>query len=60
MQAILDTLEERHKAWEKAHRLAVMDPDIDLTRTDGPQYLGDQNPYDIVSEQYNCTYLAFY
>jgi large subunit ribosomal protein L47 len=38
MQAIQDTLLERHNAWEEACRLAAEDPDIDLERTDGPQW----------------------
>jgi large subunit ribosomal protein L47 len=38
MKAILDTLAERHQAYEEAYELAKSDPDIDLSRTDGPQF----------------------
>jgi hypothetical protein len=38
MKAILDTLAERHQAYEEAYELAKNDPDIDLSRTDGPQF----------------------
>jgi large subunit ribosomal protein L47 len=38
MKAILDTLAERHQAYQEAYELARRDPAIDLTRTDGPQY----------------------
>ncbi|KAF1941216.1 MRP-L47-domain-containing protein [Clathrospora elynae] len=44
MKAILDTLAERHEAYKQAFELAKRDPDIDLSRTDGPQYT--QKPYD--------------
>lgn len=44
MKAILDTLAERHQAYQEAFALAQHDPDIDLSRTDGPQYT--QPPYD--------------
>lgn len=43
MKAILDTLAERHQAYQEAFALAQRDPDIDLSRTDGPQYT--QPPY---------------
>jgi large subunit ribosomal protein L47 len=43
MKAILDTLAERHQAYQEAYALAQLDPDIDLSRTDGPQYT--QPPY---------------
>lgn len=43
MKAILDTLAERHQAYQEAYVLAQSDPDIDLSRTDGPQYT--QTPY---------------
>lgn len=43
MKAILDTLAERHQAYQEAYILAQHDPDIDLSRTDGPQYT--QPPY---------------
>lgn len=43
MKAILDTLAERHQAYQEAYALAQRDPDIDLSRTDGPQYT--QPPY---------------
>jgi hypothetical protein len=43
MKAILDTLAERHQAYVEAFELAKNDPTIDLTRTDGPQYI--QTPY---------------
>lgn len=43
MKAILDTLAERHQAYQDALELAKHDPDIDLSRTDGPQYT--QPPY---------------
>lgn len=38
MKAILDTLAERHEAYQEALQLAQNDPNIDLTREDGPQY----------------------
>jgi large subunit ribosomal protein L47 len=38
MKAILDTLAERQTAWQEAHMLAQLDPDVDLMRTDGPQF----------------------
>jgi large subunit ribosomal protein L47 len=38
MKAILDTLAERHQAYQEAYVLAQHDPDIDLSRTDGPQF----------------------
>jgi large subunit ribosomal protein L47 len=38
MKAILDTLAERHTAYVEAYELAQRDPDIDLSRTDGPQF----------------------
>jgi large subunit ribosomal protein L47 len=38
MKAILDTLAERHEAYQEAYELAKNDPDIDLARTDGPQF----------------------
>lgn len=38
MKAILDTLAERHQAYQEAYVLAQRDPDIDLSRTDGPQF----------------------
>jgi large subunit ribosomal protein L47 len=38
MKAILDTLAERHQAYQEAFELAKHDPNIDLSRTDGPQY----------------------
>lgn len=43
MKAVLDTLTERHQAYREALELAKRDPDIDLRRTDGPQYA--QQPY---------------
>lgn len=43
MKAILDTLAERHEAYQEAVELAKRDPEIDLARTDGPQYI--QAPY---------------
>jgi large subunit ribosomal protein L47 len=43
MKAILDTLAERQTAYLEAFELAKNDPTIDLTRTDGPQYI--QTPY---------------
>ena len=43
MKAILDTLAERHQAYQEAFELAKRDPSIDLSRTDGPQY--EQTPY---------------
>jgi large subunit ribosomal protein L47 len=43
MKAILDTLAERHQAYHEAFELAKRDPQIDLSRTDGPQY--KQAPY---------------
>lgn len=49
MKAILDTLLERHRAWEEAHKLAAQDPTIDLERTDGPQLSFET--YDTVSMQ---------
>ncbi|KAF2877518.1 mitochondrial 39-S ribosomal protein L47 (MRP-L47)-domain-containing protein [Massariosphaeria phaeospora] len=39
MKAILDTLSERHKAYLAAYELAKNDPDIDLERTGGAQYV---------------------
>ncbi|KAF1913234.1 mitochondrial 39-S ribosomal protein L47 (MRP-L47)-domain-containing protein [Ampelomyces quisqualis] len=39
MKAILDTLAERQLAWKEAQELAKHDPNIDLKRTDGPQFL---------------------
>jgi len=44
MKAILDTLAERHQAYHEAFELAKRDPQIDMSRTDGPQY--QQAPYD--------------
>lgn len=38
MKAILDTLTERNLAYQEAYELAKQDPNIDLTRMDGPQY----------------------
>jgi large subunit ribosomal protein L47 len=38
MKAILDTLAERQQAWKEAQELARHDPNIDLERTDGPQF----------------------
>ncbi|KAF2124939.1 MRP-L47-domain-containing protein [Dothidotthia symphoricarpi CBS 119687] len=38
MKAILDTLTERNLAYQEALELAKQDPEIDLRRTDGPQY----------------------
>lgn len=38
MKAILDTLAERHQAYTEAYELARNDPDVDLSRTDGPQF----------------------
>ena len=49
MQAIMDTLLERHKAWKEAHALGSQDPTIDLNKTDGPQLMVDA--YDIVSRR---------
>ncbi|KAF2275651.1 50S ribosomal protein-like protein L4 [Westerdykella ornata] len=47
MQAILDTLQERHTAWQEAYKLALSRPkEYDLARKDGPQYLGP-DPYSI-------------
>jgi large subunit ribosomal protein L47 len=43
MKAVLDTLAERHQAYQEAFELAKRDPSIDLSRTDGPQY--EQPPY---------------
>ncbi|KAI2483623.1 50S ribosomal protein L4 [Pyrenophora tritici-repentis] len=48
MKAILDTLAERHKAYQEAFALAQNDPEIDLQKTDGPQYT--QVPYDPLEE----------
>ncbi|KAI8931155.1 54S ribosomal protein L4 mitochondrial [Plenodomus lindquistii] len=45
MKAILDTLSERHQAYTEALELARNDPQIDLSITDGPQYLQNA-PYD--------------
>lgn len=39
MKAILDTLSERHQAYVEAVELAKQDPSIDLSRTDGPQFV---------------------
>ncbi|KAH7379622.1 50S ribosomal protein-like protein L4 [Pyrenochaeta sp. MPI-SDFR-AT-0127] len=58
MKAILDTLAERQVAYNEALELAKRDPDIDLSRTDGPQYTQppydplepDEAPYDIQPE----------
>jgi large subunit ribosomal protein L47 len=44
MKAILDTLAERHQAYQEAYMLAQRDTDIDLSRTVGPQYI--QPTYD--------------
>ncbi|KAF1838281.1 MRP-L47-domain-containing protein [Decorospora gaudefroyi] len=44
MKAILDTLAERHQAYQEAFALAQRDPAIDLSRTDGPQYV-PPSPY---------------
>lgn len=41
MKAILDTLLERHDAWEEAYSLAEQDASIDLNRTKGPQLVAD-------------------
>lgn len=38
MKAVLDTLAERHQAYQEALELAKNDPAIDLSRIDGPQY----------------------
>lgn len=38
MKAILDTLAERHIAYTEAYELAQKDKNIDLSRTDGPQF----------------------
>jgi len=38
MKAVLDTLAERHQAYQEALELAKNDPSIDLSRIDGPQY----------------------
>jgi large subunit ribosomal protein L47 len=38
MKAILDTLAERHTAYLEAYELARHDPDVNLLRTDGPQF----------------------
>jgi large subunit ribosomal protein L47 len=38
MKAILDTLAERQQAWKEAQELARHDTNIDLERTDGPQF----------------------
>ncbi|KAL5119447.1 54S ribosomal protein L4 mitochondrial [Pleosporales sp. CAS-2024a] len=38
MKAIMDTLSERHLAYTEAVELAKHDPNIDLSRTDGPQF----------------------
>lgn len=48
MKAILDTLAERHHAYEEAYYLAQNDPSIDLERTDGPQLIMDPaySPYE--------------
>ncbi|KAI4700844.1 54S ribosomal protein L4 mitochondrial [Alternaria sp. BMP 2799] len=59
MKAILDTLAERHQAYQEAYVLAQRDPDIDLSRTDGPQYTqtpyepveADETPYETPAEQ---------
>ncbi|RMZ73520.1 50s ribosomal l4 [Pyrenophora seminiperda CCB06] len=48
MKAILDTLAERHQAYQEAFALAQQDPEIDLAKTDGPQYT--QVPYDALEE----------
>jgi large subunit ribosomal protein L47 len=58
MKAILDTLAERHLAYQEAYVLAQRDPDIDLSRTDGPQYTqptydpleADEAPYTAEAE----------
>jgi large subunit ribosomal protein L47 len=39
MKAILDTLSERHQAYTEALDIAKQDPNIDLSRTDGPQFV---------------------
>jgi hypothetical protein len=39
MKAVLDTLSERHQAYTEAFELAKQDPNIDLLRTDGPQFV---------------------
>ncbi|KAF2846497.1 hypothetical protein T440DRAFT_471765 [Plenodomus tracheiphilus IPT5] len=46
MKAVLDTLAERHQAYTEALELAKSDPAIDLSATDGPQYI-QPAPYDI-------------
>jgi large subunit ribosomal protein L47 len=38
MKAILDTLAERQQAYTEAYELAKNDPNVDLSRTDGPQF----------------------
>jgi large subunit ribosomal protein L47 len=38
MKAVLDTLSERQQAYTAALELAKQDPNIDLSRTDGPQF----------------------
>ncbi|KAH7382471.1 mitochondrial 39-S ribosomal protein L47 (MRP-L47)-domain-containing protein [Phaeosphaeria sp. MPI-PUGE-AT-0046c] len=38
MKAILDTLAERQQAYTEAYELAKIDPEVDLSRTDGPQF----------------------
>lgn len=44
MKAILDTLAERQQAYNEAYELAKHDPQIDLSKTDGPQF--QQTPYE--------------
>lgn len=39
MKAILDTLAERQQAYKEAFELARQDPAVDLSRTDGPQFV---------------------
>jgi len=46
MKAVLDTLAERHQAYQEALELAKNDPSIDLSRIDGPQYT-QPAPYDL-------------
>ena len=54
MKAILDTLAERQLAYQEAFELAKQDPDIDLSRIDGPQYT--QPPYVCLDHFYICVY----
>ncbi|CAN9109606.1 unnamed protein product [Alternaria alternata] len=55
MKAILDTLAERHQAYQEAYVLAQHDPDIDLSRTDGPQFTQPTyDPLEVDDAPYNA------